>query len=166
MLLEMASKMNGTSHLSEVQQREAYGPTFGSTPENHSIIWSLLREHCPDLFTKRKKMDHERFLWALAKLKVFEKEKVMCGIVAKDGKAPCSRTYRDWTWDIIAAIHSLEAYVVSFFVCLCISKLQILISVATFLSICFSSQCLPDRLQLGEPRRWSWRCTRRQGYDR
>lgn len=109
--------MLGTSHQTEVQQREAYGPTFGGSPEIHSIVWSYLREHCPELFNKRKRMDPERFLWAASKLKVFEAEKVMCGIVARDGKAPCSRSYRDWTWDIIAAIASLEPYVVS--VCVC-----------------------------------------------
>lgn len=120
MFLAKGSQMLGTSHLTESEQREAYGATFGASPEYHSILWSLLREHCPQLFAKHKKMDHERLLWACAKLKVFEKEKVMCGIVAIDGKAPCSRTYRDWTWDIIAAIACLESYVVSF-VTACIS---------------------------------------------
>jgi hypothetical protein len=120
LLLEIASQMNGTSHQTEAEQRQAYGPTFGATPESHSILWSHLREHCPELFVKRRSMSPKKLLWALAKLMVFKGERVMCGIVSIDGKAPCSKSYRDWTWDIIAAIHDLTAYVVSFRACICI----------------------------------------------
>jgi len=96
------------SGMSEEAIVDLFKTFFGTTPEILSQIWDLLYKTTNFFTDVGKKTKPEHLLWAFAKMKVYEKEGVMTSIVATSKKgAPCGRTFRDKTWNIIAAISTL-----------------------------------------------------------
>jgi len=120
------------SGMSEEAIVDLFKTFFGTTPEILSQIWDLLYKTTNFFTDVGKKTKPEHLLWAFAKMKVYEKEGVMTSIVATSKKgAPCGRTFRDKTWNIIAAISTLFDDMVSN---ACLPTIRLLVSV--YLNIC------------------------------
>ena len=118
--LEMMGK-EGTV-MSEDGPEEIFITNFGTTPAIMSEIWSLLYCKTNFLTEMEPKTKPKFFLWAFAKLKVYEAENIMTSLVkTSKGRAPYGKTFREKTWDLIAAIASLTDDVVRTVSCTCYS---------------------------------------------
>ena len=105
--------MMGREGKSEAQSYDDFKTNFGTPP---SIVAELARlvEENTDHYERYPNTKGYHFLWALARLKVYEKEANLTSLVATAFRgAPSGRTYRDVTWPLISSIASLKNEVVS-----------------------------------------------------
>lgn len=111
--LEIGSEINGRIGASDAVQLESYITNFGTYPAIHSRLWTMIVEQT-DIITKFPKLHPKHLLWSFTTLKKYQKEDGSCSSVSttKDD-APCGRSFRDHSWEVIAAIDALAEDVVS-----------------------------------------------------
>ena len=67
-----------------------------------------------DLFVQRPRLHPKHVLWAYVLMKVYNKERANRSHVATNERnAPSGKTFRGYSWDVIAAVGALVAEVVS-----------------------------------------------------
>ncbi len=84
---------------------------FGVSVTVVLVIWNLL--NAQDLIPKKGEIKH--LLWALALLKFYLKQGLVCSLVGRTKGAVNPKTFRNWVWKFIFNIELLDKVVVSLY---------------------------------------------------